>query len=445
MVGRCCWSPGHTWCTTSAAPRRPKARVAQAYRASFYRYCDLYGLWGLKAFSRLGLSLRRLVRGRSLMRVLLDCRMADVVGRRPLHDRACPRPGRSRRCRTRAGLRRGGASACDARPGRGGRGCRRRIPSACAERWSSGASLARRSPTSCTARTSRRRCRCARRSSSRCTTSRRFSCPASCRRPRSGSSTAAGTRAPRAWPTASSCRRAPRRRTWTRLFPAARGKLAVTAEAADDFSSGPIGPLTGMLAHLASPPYLLSMGNTKPHKDLPTLLQAFARSGAVSGPIFACCWSARSHPGTSTRRWRARRRRCAARVAFTGRVERRRAAGAVCRRLGVRLSVALRRVRPAAAGGHGARRPGGVRGRRVAARGGRRRGAALPGRGLPGRLRRRWPACSTIRRCVSGSRGPAASAPRSSPGSAPRPPPSPCTARRCSSFASRRTREDSAG
>jgi glycosyltransferase involved in cell wall biosynthesis len=61
-----------------------------------------------------------------------------------------------------------------------------------------------------------------------------------------------------------------------RLFPAARGKVAVTAEAADDFSSGPMGPLTGILARLTSQPYLLSMGNTKPHKDLPTLLRAFA-------------------------------------------------------------------------------------------------------------------------------------------------------------------------
>jgi glycosyltransferase involved in cell wall biosynthesis len=61
-----------------------------------------------------------------------------------------------------------------------------------------------------------------------------------------------------------------------RLFPAARDKLKVTAEATDDFSSGPVGPLTGVLALLASAPYLLSMGNTKPHKDLPTLLRAFA-------------------------------------------------------------------------------------------------------------------------------------------------------------------------
>jgi len=60
-----------------------------------------------------------------------------------------------------------------------------------------------------------------------------------------------------------------------RLFPAAHGKLAVTAEAADDFSSGPIGPLTGALARLAATPYVLSMGNAKPHKDVPTLLRAF--------------------------------------------------------------------------------------------------------------------------------------------------------------------------
>ena len=62
-----------------------------------------------------------------------------------------------------------------------------------------------------------------------------------------------------------------------RLLPAARGKLAVTPEAADDFSLGPTGPLTATLTRLASPPYLLSMGSTKPHKDLPTLLRAFAQ------------------------------------------------------------------------------------------------------------------------------------------------------------------------
>jgi N-acetylglucosaminyl-diphospho-decaprenol L-rhamnosyltransferase len=37
--------------------------VARAYRESFYRYCDLHGLWGLKAVARLGLTLRRLFGG----------------------------------------------------------------------------------------------------------------------------------------------------------------------------------------------------------------------------------------------------------------------------------------------------------------------------------------------------------------------------------------------
>jgi len=37
--------------------------LAAAYRASFYHYCDLYGLWGLKASARAGLVLRRLLGG----------------------------------------------------------------------------------------------------------------------------------------------------------------------------------------------------------------------------------------------------------------------------------------------------------------------------------------------------------------------------------------------
>ena len=59
------------------------------------------------------------------------------------------------------------------------------------------------------------------------------------------------------------------------LLPATRLKLVVTPYAADDFSSGPASPLPNRLTGLASTPYLLAMGNTKPHKDLPTLLNAF--------------------------------------------------------------------------------------------------------------------------------------------------------------------------
>jgi len=62
-----------------------------------------------------------------------------------------------------------------------------------------------------------------------------------------------------------------------RLLPAARGKLAVTPEAADDFAAGTAASLTAPPDGLAARPYVLAIGNTKPHKDLPVLLQAFAR------------------------------------------------------------------------------------------------------------------------------------------------------------------------
>jgi glycosyltransferase involved in cell wall biosynthesis len=64
-------------------------------------------------------------------------------------------------------------------------------------------------------------------------------------------------------------------RDLVRLFPSAQGKLAVIPEAADDFSSGHVARLTGRLDLLTSAPYLLAMGNTRPHKELPTLLGAF--------------------------------------------------------------------------------------------------------------------------------------------------------------------------
>jgi len=62
----------------------------------------------------------------------------------------------------------------------------------------------------------------------------------------------------------------------TRLFPAALGKIHVTPEAADDFANGSRGLLNEGLAEIADWPYLLSMGSTRPHKDLATLLKAFA-------------------------------------------------------------------------------------------------------------------------------------------------------------------------
>ena len=40
-------------------------RVAEEYRVSFYRYCDLYGLWGLKTFARIGVFARSALGGRT--------------------------------------------------------------------------------------------------------------------------------------------------------------------------------------------------------------------------------------------------------------------------------------------------------------------------------------------------------------------------------------------
>ena len=62
-----------------------------------------------------------------------------------------------------------------------------------------------------------------------------------------------------------------------RLIPAAQGKTHVTLEGVDDFAVGPAAELTGELARITAAPYVLSMGATRAHKDLPTLLRAFER------------------------------------------------------------------------------------------------------------------------------------------------------------------------
>jgi len=58
-----------------------------------------------------------------------------------------------------------------------------------------------------------------------------------------------------------------------RFFPHAKGRITPVLLAADDFTSGPVGVLPEWLDGSR---FVLSMGNTKPHKDLPTLLRAFA-------------------------------------------------------------------------------------------------------------------------------------------------------------------------
>jgi glycosyltransferase involved in cell wall biosynthesis len=59
-----------------------------------------------------------------------------------------------------------------------------------------------------------------------------------------------------------------------RFFPHAAGRVRTVLHAADDFALIEAGVVPPQLAGDGSP-YLLSMGNTKPHKDLPTLLRAF--------------------------------------------------------------------------------------------------------------------------------------------------------------------------
>ncbi|MGB4441068.1 MAG: glycosyltransferase family 1 protein [Coriobacteriia bacterium] len=58
-----------------------------------------------------------------------------------------------------------------------------------------------------------------------------------------------------------------------RFFPGAAGRTTPVLLAADDFTSGPVGRLPEWLEESR---FILSMGNTRPHKDLPTLLRAFA-------------------------------------------------------------------------------------------------------------------------------------------------------------------------
>lgn len=57
-------------------------------------------------------------------------------------------------------------------------------------------------------------------------------------------------------------------------FPEARGKLQTILDAADDFSAGPVGEVPAGLLQPGER-YIFSMGNTKPHKGLPTLFSAF--------------------------------------------------------------------------------------------------------------------------------------------------------------------------
>ena len=99
-------------------------------------------------------------------------------------------------------------------------------------------------------------------------------------------------------------------------FPRARARTRVVELAADDFIGGPVGELTPALAE--GGPYLLSMGNTKPHKDLPTLLRAFAQVN-VRRPELRLLLVGRDEPGFAASVLGDTP--AARRVAFTGHVD----------------------------------------------------------------------------------------------------------------------------
>lgn len=101
-----------------------------------------------------------------------------------------------------------------------------------------------------------------------------------------------------------------------RLFSASHGKTTVIPEAADDFSAGEIGDLPqGLISNRVH--YVLSMGNTKAHKDLPCLLAAFQAVGETR-PDVSLLLVGEEPPGYLDAHLTGETR---GRVRFTGRVD----------------------------------------------------------------------------------------------------------------------------
>ena len=105
----------------------------------------------------------------------------------------------------------------------------------------------------------------------------------------------------------------------TRIFPAANGRVTTVPIAADDFSAGPVPALPERLAHLAGERYLLTMGSTRAHKDIPTLLRAFAEL-ASTHPELRLLLVGEGEDGYLDAHFAASANSVRERVAFTGRV-----------------------------------------------------------------------------------------------------------------------------
>jgi alpha-1,3-rhamnosyl/mannosyltransferase len=102
-----------------------------------------------------------------------------------------------------------------------------------------------------------------------------------------------------------------------RLFPASRGKIDIVAEAADTFAAGPVAPLPPRLEALAAGSFLLAMGSVKPHKDLVTLLAAFGEI-AASWPDLSVLLVGAEAPGFIDGALASAPTAVRARVAFVG-------------------------------------------------------------------------------------------------------------------------------
>ena len=102
-----------------------------------------------------------------------------------------------------------------------------------------------------------------------------------------------------------------------RYYPRAAARVRVVPHAADDFAAVERGVLPAALAGDGAP-YLLSMGNTKPHKDLPTLLRAFADVRAAH-PGLRLLLVGRDAPGYAASV--LGETPAASAIAFTGRVD----------------------------------------------------------------------------------------------------------------------------
>jgi len=70
-----------------------------------------------------------------------------------------------------------------------------------------------------------------------------------------------------------------------RIFPKAADKLTVVPEAADDFVAAGKQLMPALMHRLPPNQFFLSMGNTKPHKNLPVLLKGFERFYAAAAQL----------------------------------------------------------------------------------------------------------------------------------------------------------------